>query len=126
MIAHRRHPNPSTTTMESLLFPCRGREQRSNKNNNSSTSEKKAMAESVERACSDIAWGQKREVGRIGLALQDHICRDLVEEFVREVFGHYLMNKYYKFYYDSKNSRQSSCDMIGTLPFDACRRSLRF
>ncbi|CAI0374610.1 unnamed protein product [Linum tenue] len=122
MIGHR-HPSPSTT-MESLLFPCRGREQRSNKSN-SSTSEKKAMAESVERACSDIAWGQKREVGRIGLALQDHICRDLVEEFVREVFGHYLMNKYYKFYYDSRVSRES-CDMISTLPFDACKRSLRF
>ena len=45
----------------------------------------KAMIKSVEEVCRDIAWGEKRELGRIGLALQDYICKDLIEEIVREL-----------------------------------------
>ncbi|KAI4300963.1 hypothetical protein L6164_034288 [Bauhinia variegata] len=64
----------------------------------------KAMTESVEEVCRDVAWGEKREIGRIGLALQDYICRDLIEETVRE-FG---------------------CCHLYTLPFEACKRRLCF
>eukprot|EP00257_Ricinus_communis_P026525 XP_025013939.1 uncharacterized protein LOC8275203 isoform X2 [Ricinus communis] len=45
----------------------------------------KAMIESVNEVCRDIAWGERREIGRIGLTLQDHICRDLIEEIVKEM-----------------------------------------
>ncbi|KAL1352239.1 hypothetical protein HN51_016241 [Arachis hypogaea] len=62
----------------------------------------KAMIKSVEEVCRDIAWGEKRELGRIGLALQDHICKDLIEEVVRELGCFY------------------------TLPFQACKRRLCF
>ncbi|KAI3421611.1 uncharacterized protein J3R85_012123 [Psidium guajava] len=64
-----------------------------------------AMRQSVEQVCRDIAWGQKREVGRIGLALHDHICRDLIEETVREM---------------------GSWCITSSLPFDACKRRLCF
>lgn len=62
----------------------------------------KAMRRSVEEVCRDVAWGEKRELGRIGLALQDYICRDLIEEIVTE-FG-----------------------CLYTLPFEACKRRLCF
>ncbi|XP_059297164.1 uncharacterized protein LOC132050119 isoform X2 [Lycium ferocissimum] len=45
----------------------------------------KAMIQSVEEVCNDIAWGQHREAGRIGLVLQDHICRELIEELIKEM-----------------------------------------
>lgn len=64
----------------------------------------KAMAESVEEVCRDIAWGERREVGRIGLVLQDYICRDLIEETVTEM-GYVPMY---------------------SLPFEACKRKLCF
>lgn len=62
----------------------------------------KAMIRSVEEVCRDIAWGEKRELGRIGLVLQDYICKDLIEETVREL----------------------GC--LYTLPFEACKRRLCF
>ncbi|KAL5739360.1 hypothetical protein ACOSP7_028262 [Xanthoceras sorbifolium] len=62
-----------------------------------------AMIDSVNEVSRDISWGEKREIGRIGLALQDFICRDLIEEFVRDY----------------------SCCMY-SLPFDACKRRLLF
>ncbi|KAG4912817.1 hypothetical protein AAZX31_19G109600 [Glycine max] len=62
----------------------------------------KAMIKSVDEVCRDVAWGEKRELGRIGLALQDYICRDLIEEIVRELGCFY------------------------TLPFEACKRRLCF
>ncbi|OMO82892.1 hypothetical protein COLO4_22773 [Corchorus olitorius] len=65
----------------------------------------KAMAESVDGVCKDIAWGEKREIGRIGLALQDHICKDLIEEIVREM---------------------QCCYTTYSLPFQACKRGLSF
>lgn len=68
----------------------------------------KAMIESVDEVCKDIAWGEKREVGRMGLEIQDYICRDLIEEFVKDM-GHY--NKSSNFY---------------SLPFQACKRKLCF
>ncbi|KAL9665458.1 hypothetical protein QQ045_020878 [Rhodiola kirilowii] len=45
----------------------------------------RAMVETVEKACSEIAWGEKREQGRIGMALQDQIYRDLIEEIVKDI-----------------------------------------
>ncbi|XP_058750639.1 uncharacterized protein LOC131623650 [Vicia villosa] len=62
----------------------------------------KGMIRTVEEVCRDVAWGENREVGRIGLALQDCICRDLVDEIVREL----------------------GC--LYTLPFEACKRRLCF
>ncbi|KAH9675059.1 hypothetical protein KPL70_018672 [Citrus sinensis] len=67
----------------------------------------KAMIDSLNEVCRDIAWGERREVGRIGLALQDYICSDLIEEFVKDLLGSFCMFKY-------------------SFPFEACRRSLRF
>lgn len=64
----------------------------------------RAMIESVEEVCRDISWGEKREIGRIGLALQDHICRDLIEEIVTDL----------------------GCYCFYTLPFEACKRRLSF
>ncbi|KAI3444243.1 hypothetical protein Pfo_000908 [Paulownia fortunei] len=64
----------------------------------------RAMVQSVEEVCSDIAWGEKREVGRIGLVLQDHLCRELIEELVKEL---------------------KSCS-IHSLPHEACKRRLCF
>ncbi|KAB5519233.1 hypothetical protein DKX38_023552 [Salix brachista] len=67
----------------------------------------KAMIESVNEVCKDIAWGERREMGRIGLALQDYICRDLIEEIVKEM-GFDCYNK------------------IAPLPFESCKRRLHF
>ncbi|MCD7454019.1 hypothetical protein HAX54_023260 [Datura stramonium] len=64
----------------------------------------KAMIQSVEEVCNETVWGQKREVGRIGLILHDHICRDLIEELVKE------MNLLY----------------LRSLPFIACKKRLFF
>ncbi|OIT32339.1 PREDICTED: uncharacterized protein LOC109207473 [Nicotiana attenuata] len=64
----------------------------------------KAMIQSVEEVCYDIAWGQKRETGRIGLVLQDQICRDMIEELVKEMDQVFLRS----------------------LPFIACKKRLYF
>lgn len=70
----------------------------------------KALKETVEQVCEDIAWGEKREIGRIGLALQDHICRDLIEEIVTDL-----------------GLVQSYNDNVNySLPFEACKRRLCF
>ncbi|XP_039040140.1 uncharacterized protein LOC120178340 [Hibiscus syriacus] len=45
----------------------------------------KCMIQSVHEVCKDIAWGERREIGIIGLALQHHICRDLIHELVKEI-----------------------------------------
>ncbi|XP_022743876.1 uncharacterized protein LOC111294753 [Durio zibethinus] len=63
-----------------------------------------AMVHSVDEVCKDIAWGERREIGRIGLALQHHICGDLIDEIVREI----------------------GCYSTYSLPFQACRRGLSF
>lgn len=67
-----------------------------------------AMVESVDEVCKDIGWGEKREIGRIGLAIQDFICRDLIEEVVKYYLG-------------------CSCySTIHTLPLEACKKRLCF
>ncbi|XP_041997042.1 uncharacterized protein LOC121747118 isoform X2 [Salvia splendens] len=65
----------------------------------------RAMVESVEEVCNDIAWGEKREIGRIGLEVQDHVCRELIEELVRDL---------------------KSSSIIPPLPLEACKRKLCF
>ncbi|XP_055820566.1 uncharacterized protein LOC129889332 isoform X2 [Solanum dulcamara] len=45
----------------------------------------KGMIQSVEEVWNECEWGEKREAGRIGLILQDHICRELIEEFLKEM-----------------------------------------
>ncbi|KAK4776471.1 hypothetical protein SAY86_005159 [Trapa natans] len=45
----------------------------------------KGMKESVEKVCREVERGERREVGRIGVDLQDHICRDLIQETVKEL-----------------------------------------
>lgn len=67
----------------------------------------KVMRDTVEGVCKDIAWGQKREVGRIGLALQHQIYGDLIEELVKDL----------KFSY--------TCS-FSSLPFEGCKRRLCF
>ncbi|KAL5546903.1 hypothetical protein UlMin_006590 [Ulmus minor] len=76
----------------------------------------KSMKESVEEVCGDIAWGESREIGRIGLALQEHICRDLIEDFVSDMMASFL----FKFSFNRRNRVCSS------LPFEACKRRLCF
>ncbi|KAL0453308.1 UNVERIFIED_CONTAM: hypothetical protein Slati_1308900 [Sesamum latifolium] len=65
----------------------------------------RAMVESVEEVCRDIAWGEKRG-GEIGLALQDQLCRELIEEVVKELVK------------PSGN--------VQPLPLEACKRRLCF
>ncbi|XP_047940332.1 uncharacterized protein LOC125187741 [Salvia hispanica] len=65
----------------------------------------RAMVESVEEVCNDIAWGEKREIGRIGLVVQDHVCRELIEELVKDLKSSYI---------------------IPPLPLEACKRKLCF
>ncbi|KAL1531124.1 hypothetical protein AAHA92_33840 [Salvia divinorum] len=65
----------------------------------------RAMVESVEEVCSDIAWGEKREIGRIGVVVQDHVCRELIEELVKDL---------------------KSSSIIPPLPLEACKRKLCF
>ncbi|KAL3632635.1 hypothetical protein CASFOL_025619 [Castilleja foliolosa] len=67
----------------------------------------RAMVKSVEEVCGDIDWGEKREIGRIGLVLQDHLCRDLIEDLVRELLKSCHIDHY-------------------SLPFEACKRRLCF
>ncbi|KZV33921.1 hypothetical protein F511_04146 [Dorcoceras hygrometricum] len=63
-------------------------------------------ARTIEEVCKDIAWGEKREMGRIMMVLQDYICRDLVEEVVKEL---------------------KSCQIQASkLPLDGCKRRLSF
>ncbi|KAL8041160.1 hypothetical protein ABFX02_10G148400 [Erythranthe guttata] len=65
----------------------------------------RAMVHSVEEVCVDIAWGEKREVGRIGLVLQDHLCRELIEDLIKEMNSNWP---------------------IRPLPLEACKRKLCF
>ncbi|XP_022883277.1 uncharacterized protein LOC111400053 [Olea europaea var. sylvestris] len=65
----------------------------------------RAKLQSVDEVRSDIAWGEKREVERIGLVLEDYICRDLIEEYVKE---------------------SMKCFSMYSLPLEACKRRLLF
>ncbi|KAJ4836454.1 hypothetical protein Tsubulata_023093 [Turnera subulata] len=68
----------------------------------------KAMVASVNEVCRDIAWGERRETGRIGLALQDIIYKDLLQEIVHELSTNYID------------------DNLPALPFESCKRRLNF
>ncbi|KAI5583563.1 hypothetical protein BDE02_06G023100 [Populus trichocarpa] len=67
----------------------------------------KAMIESVNEVCRDTAWGERREIGRTGLALQDYIFRDLIEEIVKEMGFDCIYQ-------------------LGPLPFESCKKRLSF
>ena len=54
-----------------------------------------ALSQAVNAMAESVEWGEKREMGRIGLDLHDQICKDLVEELVREIIGLHFNNYYY-------------------------------
>ncbi|KAF8102075.1 hypothetical protein N665_0201s0364 [Sinapis alba] len=97
---------------------------------------RRSLMESVNHVCEDVASGQRREVAKIGLALHDHICRDLISETVHELssFSHYDdEDECHKVTVDSANcyGRGSGRGHIrrgstNSLPLDACRRRLVF
>lgn len=66
----------------------------------------KAMVDCVNEVCKDMAWGESREIGRVGLALQNHILKDLIQEFLTDLVV--------------------TTSTTISLPFDACRRRLSF
>ncbi|KAG2324908.1 hypothetical protein Bca52824_007636 [Brassica carinata] len=93
-----------------------------------------SLMDSVNQVCDDLVSGQGREVAKIGLALHDHICRDLITEIVGELsFSRYDNNECHKPAVDSadghdrgsgrRHIRRSSTN---SLPLDACRRRLVF
>lgn len=95
---------------------------------------RRSLMESVNQVCDDVASGQRREVAKIGLALHDHICRDLIAETVRELsFFGYDDDETYKSAVSSgvcyggrggrRHIRRGSSN---SLPLDACRRRLVF
>ncbi|EOA24368.1 hypothetical protein CARUB_v10017605mg [Capsella rubella] len=113
----------STTTTESRdTFPLVVRRVR------------RSLMESVNQVCDDVASGQRREVAKIGLALHDHICRDLIAETVRELSS--FNDDVDEFYKSAMDSPLSNCGggkgrhirrgSSNSLPFDACRRRLVF
>ncbi|KAG5386256.1 hypothetical protein IGI04_037726, partial [Brassica rapa subsp. trilocularis] len=65
----------------------------------------RSLMESVNEVSEDIASGQQREVAKIGLALHDHICRDLISETVHDLssFSHYDDDECHKLTVDSAN-----------------------
>ncbi|CAN6898383.1 hypothetical protein Bca4012_095462 [Brassica carinata] len=96
---------------------------------------RRSLMESVNEVSEDVESGQRREVGKIGLALHDHICRDLISETVHELssFSHYDADECRKLTVDSANwyGRGSGRGHIrrgstNSLPLDACRRKLVF
>lgn len=95
----------------------------------------RSLMDSVNQVCDDLASGQRREVAKIGLALHDHICRDLITEIVGELS--------FSYYYDDDECRKSAVDSVdcygrgggrrhirrggtNSLPLDAFRRKLVF
>lgn len=96
---------------------------------------RRSLMESVNQVCEDVASGQRRELAKIGLALHDHICRDLISETVHELssFSDYDEDECHKLTVDSANcyGRGSGRGHIrrgstNSLPLDACRRRLVF
>ncbi|CAH8360471.1 unnamed protein product [Eruca vesicaria subsp. sativa] len=91
------------------------------------------IMESVNQVCEDVASGQRREVAKIGLALHDHICRDLISETVHELslFSHYdeddMCHKLTVDCYGRGGGRgHVRRGSTNSLPLDACRRRLVF
>ncbi|CAN8254330.1 unnamed protein product [Cochlearia groenlandica] len=94
-----------------------------------------SLMDSVNQVCDDVSYGQRREVAKIGLALHDHICRDLIAEIVHEL----SFSKYYNrdtcrkstvdsdvCYAGRSGSRHIRRGSTNSLPLDACRRKLVF
>ncbi|KAJ0245844.1 Uncharacterized protein HA466_0182500 [Hirschfeldia incana] len=93
----------------------------------------RSLMESVNQVCDDVESGQRREVAKIGLALHDHICRDLISETVHELSSSFSE-------YNDDDECHKSADRYGggngrrhirrgstnSLPLDACRRRLMF
>ncbi|XP_057506913.1 uncharacterized protein LOC130790058 [Actinidia eriantha] len=73
------------------------------------------MRESVDEVCRDIEWGQKRELGRMALLLQDNIWRDLIQEIVMDIIIIITPHQCRNFLYGS-----------GRLPLERCKRRLSF
>ncbi|KAJ0255420.1 hypothetical protein HA466_0101750 [Hirschfeldia incana] len=94
----------------------------------------RSMMDSVNQVSDDLVFGQQREVGKIGLALHDHICRDLITEIVGELsFSHYDNNACHKPAVDSVDGHDRASGRrhirrgsTNSLPLDACRRRLVF
>ncbi|CAN6934988.1 unnamed protein product [Brassica oleracea var. botrytis] len=94
----------------------------------------RSLMDSVNQVCDDLVSGQRREVGKIGLALHDHICGDLITEIVGELsFSHYDNSKCHKPAVDSADGhdkgsgrRHNRRGSTNSLPLDACRRRLVF
>lgn len=89
------------------------------------------LLESVNEVCDDVESGQRREVAKIGLALHDHICRDLISETVHELssFSDYNYDECHKSTdcYGGENGRRHiRRGSTNSLPLDACRRRLVF
>ncbi|XP_058205304.1 uncharacterized protein LOC131319169 [Rhododendron vialii] len=74
----------------------------------------KAMGESVAEVCGDVDCGERREVTRIGLVLQDYIFRDLVDQAVKELL---LLGR--------SAAAASNC-LYSPLPLEACKKRMRF
>ncbi|XP_010427518.1 PREDICTED: uncharacterized protein LOC104712340 [Camelina sativa] len=97
---------------------------------------RRTLMESVNQVCDDVASGQRREIAKIGLALHDHICRDLIAETVRELSFSDYDNDEHEFYKPavdspvsyggSGKSRHIRRGSSNSLPLDACRRRLVF
>ncbi|XP_042484606.1 uncharacterized protein LOC122064890 [Macadamia integrifolia] len=68
-------------------------------------SSSRAMVESVNEVCQEVNWEEKRELRRIGLAIQDYIFAGLIEEVVKEL---------------------ECCSLYSSLRFEACRKRLCF
>ncbi|GFY98112.1 hypothetical protein Acr_12g0006530 [Actinidia rufa] len=73
------------------------------------------MRESVDEVCRDIEWGQKRELGRMALLLQDNIWRDLIQEIVMDIIIIITPHQCRNFLYGSRG-----------LPLERCKRRLSF
>ncbi|KAI8562579.1 hypothetical protein RHMOL_Rhmol03G0045800 [Rhododendron molle] len=73
----------------------------------------KAMGESVAEVSSDVDCGERREVTRIGLVLQDYIFRDLVDQAVKELL---LLGR---------AAAARNC-LYSPLPLEACKKRMRF
>ncbi|KAF7116617.1 hypothetical protein RHSIM_RhsimUnG0021200 [Rhododendron simsii] len=73
----------------------------------------KAMGESVAEVCSDVDCGERREVTRIGLVLQDYIFRDLVDQAVKELL---LPGR----------ATAASNSLYSPLPLEACKKRMHF
>ncbi|CAH8290128.1 unnamed protein product [Eruca vesicaria subsp. sativa] len=93
-----------------------------------------SLIDCVNQVSDDLASGQRREVAKIGLALHDHICRDLITEIVGELlFSQYEKNKCLKPEVDSADCygkgsgrRHIRRGSTNSLPLEACRRRLVF